>query len=484
MAVSQSRFSTARPVGNSAALRRILLSLFILCCALSFSPAASATDPAIPANTSISNEQSQQIWQLKLQGVIGPASSDLLIRTIDEAELAPVHLLLVTLDTPGGLMSSMRAMIHRILASRVPIVIYVHPKGARAASAGTYLLYASHLAAMSPATNLGAATPIQMGMPARPGAPPGEKDNRAAPQPSALEKKVINDAVAHIRGLAELHGRNADWAEQAVREGVSLDARAALAQSVIEVVANDVADLLKQIEGREIQLNNQTLTLSPAGLDIVVLELDWRYEFLSTITNPNVAYILMLIGFYGLLLEFYNPGVGLPGVVGAISLLTALYALQLLPINYAGLALIILGLGLMMAEAFSPSFGILGLGGLVAFVLGSILLMDTEVPDFQIALPLVAAFSLLSGLVCMLLLAMALKSRNTPVASGVAMLVGETAMTLNQVHTQGKVQLHGEIWFARSNTPIAPHQPVIVSKVDGLILDVSPVLARAHPEER
>ena len=295
---------------------------------------------------------------------------------------------------------------------------------------------------------------------------------------------MINDSVAYIRGLAALYGRNADWAEQAVREGVSLDAEQALAQSVVEIVASDRNDLLAQIAGRSLKVNDQAYLLDPLELAVVEIELDWRYEFLSTITNPNVAYILMLIGFYGLLLEFYNPGVGVPGVIGGISLLTALYALQLLPVNYAGMALLLLGLALMMAEAFSPSFGVLGIGGVVAFVLGSILLMDTDLPDFQIAWPIIAAFAVSSGLVCVVLFSMALRSRSAPLASGINQLIGQQAVTLEPVHKQGKVQLNGEIWFARSQQPIGANQPVVVSRIDGLTLEVdaSPSPGRSKPD--
>jgi len=455
----------------SQPIRNAFTALFwLLVCGLLIALPSQAQD----RNSVEPPPQQPVIWQLPIKGVIGPASSDLLIRTIDQAEQNNVHLLIVSLDTPGGLMTSMRAMIHRMLSSDVPILTWVHPKGARAASAGTYLIYASHLAAMSPATNLGAATPIQIGTPARPGQPQGEK-NQGPPPQSALEKKVINDSVAYIRGLAALYGRNADWAEQAVREGVSLDATQALAQSVVEILASDIDDLIRQADGRVLKVNEQDYPLILEGLSLVEIELDWRYEFLSTITNPNVAYILMLIGFYGLLLEFYNPGVGVPGVVGSISLLTALYALQLLPISYAGLALILLGLALMMTEAFSPSFGILGFGGLVAFVLGSILLMDTDLPDFQIALPLIAAFAAASLLVCVVLLAMALRSRKTPVASGINMLVGQPGTAIGPVHMEGRVQLNGEIWFARSHQPIAAGQSIVVDSVDGLTLEVHAV---------
>src|SRR5690606_22207264 len=305
---------------------------------------------------------------------------------------APIFI--VQLDTPGGLDTAMRDMIKATLASPVPVVIYVAPSGARAASAGTYLLYASHVAAMAPATNLGAATPVQIGSPPPPSSKPEqkeEKDDKEEPPVAgtAAERKAINDSIAYIRGLAELRGRNAEWAESAVRTAASLSASAALEQNVIDIVAEDLDDLLRQLDGRRVRVSTGEVQLATRSLEVERIEIDWRTQLLSVITNPNVAYLLMLIGVYGLLLEGYNPGAILPGVVGGICLLLALYAFQVLSVNYAGLALMVLGIALIIAEAFSPSFGALGLGGIIAFVIGSIILMDTEVPGFQIARSLI-----------------------------------------------------------------------------------------------
>ena len=416
------------------------------------------------------------VWHLKLSGVIGPASSDLLIRNLADAATQNVHLLVVQLDTPGGLDSSMRRMIQAIIDSPVPVATFVHPKGARAASAGTYLLYASHVAAMAPATNLGAATPVQIGMtppqPQEPGKKDDQQDSPGAAAQNPMQKKIMNDAAAYIRGLAELHDRNADWAEKAVRDAASMSAAEALENGVIDLVANDLRDLLQKLDGRTLNVRDQAYRLHTHSVDLSEIQTDWRYDFLSVITNPNVAYILMLIGLYGLLLEFYNPGVGLPGVLGGISLLVALYAFQLLPVSYAGLALIALGVGLMITEAMSPSFGIFGIGGVIAFAIGSVLLMDTELPAFQIAIPVIAAFTAVTGGLCIFVLAMALKSRRSAVVSGSAMLIGQQAVVLDDLQTSGKVRLHGEIWNARSHSPLKAGDTVTVLNVHGLILEV------------
>ena len=308
---------------------------------------------------------------LPVDDAIGPATSDYFVRALKDAAESDARLVVVTLDTPGGLDTAMRDMIQAMLASTVPVVVYVSPNGARAASAGTYLVYASHVAAMAPATNLGAATPVQIGGPpggARPPVPDdnppaadegkgdGEDKGKPAPVPSdALERKAVNDAVAYIRSLAELRGRNADWAETAVREGASLSAGEALKQGVIDLIADDLPALLKALDGRVVRLPSGDVTLQTAGLPLRAVEPDWRTRLLSLITNPNVAYLLMLIGIYGLLLEGYNPGAVLPGVVGAISLLLALFAFQVLSVNFAGLALIALGVLLIIAESFAPS---------------------------------------------------------------------------------------------------------------------------------
>lgn len=418
-----------------------------------------------------------QAWILKLSGAIGPASSDYINRTLDKAAKGNANLMIIEMDTPGGLSRSMRDIIQHILASTVPVVTFVYPQGSRAASAGTYILYASHVSAMAPATNLGAATPIQIGIPTMPSSPlqkKGENDKeKSADGGDAMQHKIVNDAVAYIRGLAELHGRNADWAEKAVREAVSLNAKEALELGVIDLIAVDIPDLLKQLDGRIIKLQNRDYSLTTAQLALNRIEPDWRNKFLIAITNPNVAYIMMLIGVYGLLLEFYNPGMGLPGIVGAISLLVALYALHLLPISYIGLALIALGIALMVVEAVSPSFGVFGLGGAVAFVVGSVMLMDSELPAFQIALPVIAAFTLVTLSMAVMMLGFALKARKSKVVSGVVTLMGEQAVVLEDFTGSGQVSVNGEIWSAHCNESLTQGDRVIIQTIDGLVLQVT-----------
>ena len=431
-----------------------------------------------------------QVWSLKLSGGIGPASSDYVIRTLQLAAEAKIHLLIIELDTPGGLDKSMREMIKQVIASPLPVATYVYPSGSRAASAGTYLLYASHIAAMAPATNLGAASPVQIGAPAMPGAPQpvpspnsqkpnnpkdGDGADKAVIEDSAstMRRKVMNDSVAYIQGLAQLHERNVEWAEKAVRSAESISAKEALSLGVIDIVANDVTDLLGQLHGRSVNVQHRDYLLQTEGLTVRRIEPDWRNQFLAMITNPNVAYILMLIGVYGLLLEFYNPGVGLPGVVGGISLLIALYAFQLLPVSYVGLALIVLGIALMSMEALSPSFGIFGFGGTVAFAVGSVMLMDSELPGYQIATPVIAAFTVFSLLISIGVLAMALKARKQRVVSGDAILVGQQVVAIESFDGQGRVSIQGEIWNASSGAPVSEGEELVVRAVDGLVLLVN-----------
>ncbi|WP_243633804.1 NfeD family protein [Motiliproteus coralliicola] len=409
-----------------------------------------------------------------MAGGIGPASSDLVERTISDAADADAQLLVIELDTPGGLDKSMRSLIKQIIASPIPVISYVSPQGARAASAGTYILYASHIAAMAPATNLGAATPVQIGGPSAPRSPypRSQDDQQPDDNATALRRKVVNDAVAYIRGLAELRGRNADWAEAAVREAASIDAAEALKLEVIDLVAVDIDDLLRQLDGRVVQVQNRDYPLRTQGMQLQLIEPDWRHQFLLVITNPNVAYILMMLGVYGLLLEFYHPGIGLPGIVGGICLLLALYALQLLPISYTGLALIALGIGLMVVEALSPSFGLFGLGGAIAFVIGSVLLMDTQLPAYQIALPVIAAFTLMTLVLAILALALALKARRSAVVSGVSTMLGQQATALVSFEGDGKVSIQGETWNAHSVEAIKRGDSVTITAIDGLILEV------------
>jgi membrane-bound serine protease (ClpP class) len=421
---------------------------------------------------------------LDIADAIGPATSNYFVRALERARESNARLIILQLDTPGGLDAAMRDMIRATLSSEIPVVTFVAPSGARAASAGTYLLYASHIAAMAPATNLGAATPVQIGAPSKPQPQtderPSDKQREGKPAQensapaSAGERKAVNDAVAYIRGLAELRNRNADWAEAAVRTAASLSASQALEQRVIDVVAADIPDLLRQIHGRRVQVRGGEQLLSTATLQIERIEPDWRTRVLAVLTNPNVAYLLMLAGVYGLLLEGYNPGAILPGVVGAISLLLALYAFQILPVNYAGLGLMILGLALITAEAFAPSFGVLGVGGIAAFVVGSIILMDTNVPGFQVARALIGGVALSGGLVFLLTAGFLVRARRQEVVTGPEQLLRETAVALEDFEHTGMVRLHAEIWRAQSATPVRQGQRLRVLRVTGLTVEVEP----------
>jgi membrane-bound serine protease (ClpP class) len=377
----------------------------------------------------------------------------------------------------------MRAIIKSITTASVPVATYVAPTGSRAASAGTYILYASHIAAMAPGTNLGAATPVQIGGLSPPQI--DEKDDSNGDEvkaEDASKNKAINDAAAYIRGLAKLRGRNEEWAEKAVLEAASLSATEALEQNVIDFIATDLDDLLGQLDGYVVEIQGVDRTLNTKGVAISVLDPDWRSELLSVITNPNVAYILLLVGIYGLIFEFSNPGALVPGTVGAICLLLALYSFQLLPINYAGMALLLLGIALMIGEAFQPSFGMLGIGGVIAFVIGSIILMDTEAPGFGIDLSVIFTFALASVLMFVFVIGMALKSRRRPVVSGAEQLVGSVATVMNDFERSGEVFIHSEAWLAQSDQPLIKGQRVRVTGMNGLTLDVEPIETKGEEE--
>jgi membrane-bound serine protease (ClpP class) len=472
----------------------------------------------------------------KVDGAISPAMSDYITRGLSDAAGRGTPLVVLQMDTPGGLDTSMREIIRAILASPVPVASYVSPSGARAASAGTYIMYASHVAAMAPATNLGAATPIAIGggggggsnddserspMPfglqladspeapaeepeTAPDAPdeagepatngngaeedapanaeeaaengeaaPGTDDRTLSP----AEAKVINDAVAYIRGLAELRGRNADWAERAVRQAESLSSREAAEMNVIDFVATSIEDLLEQADGMVVDTEVGEVTLQTAGIGYEIVEPDWRTAILAVITNPNVALILMLIGIYGLIFEFLNPGVLVPGTIGGISLLLGLYALALLPLNYAGALLILLGLALIVAEAFAPSFGILGIGGTVALVLGAVILVDTDVPGLAVSMPLIAAVAVMGLILTLIVMRLATGAFRARVVSGQEELIGTDARVLDWDGGGGYVWLHGERWKAKGPTGLEPDETVRVARVSGLVLNVERVEA-------
>lgn len=437
---------------------------------------------------------------LDLDGALGVATAEYIIDGIDDAQERNANLIIIRMDTPGGLMEPMRDIVQAILGSSVPVVTYVSPGGARADSAGTYILLASHIAAMAPTTHLGAATPVSlMGedtrddvIPANPFAPPsaeeeqedsgeaeenGEAESDDAPSipGGAMNRKVMNDAIAYIRGLAEAHGRNADWAEDAVRTAATLTAKEALEQNVIDLIAANQAELLAAVNGREVKVNNNPFTIEAEALTVEKIVPGWRLKVLGAIAQPEIAILLLMIGLYGLLFEGYNPGAIIPGVAGVICLLLAAYALQVLPVNYVGLALILVGLALITAEAFVPSFGALGIGGIAAIIFGLIMMFDSGIPGFGISIAFVTGVALGAGLLLFWLVNYLVQARRRGAVSGRDRIVGAHGVAIESFVGEGKVWLEGESWSAVSKLPVEKDQVVLVQDLDGLKLTVEPV---------
>ena len=424
---------------------------------------------------------SGEAYLMRLEGPIGPASASYIADGLERARSSNAELVILSIDTPGGLDTSMRGIIQDILAMPIPVAAYVHPSGARAASAGTYILYASHFAVMTPGTNIGAATPIQIGAVPTPETGDGNQDGSSPT--NATERKAVNDSVAYIRSLAEMRGRNADWGEQAVREAASLSADAALELGVIDVVAPNLASMLEQLDGRMVMIDGENYTVATSGISITEIEADWTTRLLATITNPNVALILLMIGIYGLIFEFLNPGALVPGTIGAISLLIAFYALAVLPVDMVGLALILLGIGLMVGEAFAPSFGILGIGGIIAFTIGATMLFDTDIPEFRVNWSVIAALAVFSVGVLVLVLRVGLRSFGRRVVSGAEELIGASATVLDWDDGKGHVFVHSERWNAQGPADLGEGQVVVINGMKGLQLTVSRSQQREDPRQ-
>jgi membrane-bound serine protease (ClpP class) len=430
---------------------------------------------------------------VEIDGAIGPATADYVHRALAKAKESGAAFVILRMDTPGGLETAMRDIIQDILAAPMPVVGFVSPSGGRAASAGTFILYATHVAAMAPGTNVGAATPVQIGgtpipgepqQPAEPEKEPGSdgksgddaaKSEKEAPKiepADAHERKATNDAVAFIRSLAQLRNRNATWGEAAVREAASLPATEALERGVIDLVADDLDDLLRKIDGRTVKIGNESVRLETKDIGVVEIEPDWRSEFLAIITDPNVAYLLMIIGIYGIIFELMNPGFVFPGVLGGICLLVALYAFQALPVDYAGVALILLGIAFLVAELFFPSFGSLGIGGLAALVIGSVMLIDTDVPGYGIDWRVIAALTATTAAFFLVVLAMAMQARRRPVVSGRDLLIGSHGRVVDWEQGRGRVRVEGEIWQATGPPELSPSARVRIASVQGLTLTI------------
>jgi len=429
---------------------------FLLIAALAI--ATSAPGAATPAPA--------PVVEVAVTGVIGPASAEYVERGLAHAVREHAQLVVLRLDTPGGLDTSMRHIVQDVLASTIPVVAYVAPPGARAASAGTFILYACHVAAMAPGTNLGAASPVSIGFTP---APPTAKDGEKAPPADVHERKAMQDAAAYIRSLAQLRHRNADWAAKAVTEAASLSVDEAKSQGVVEIIAADEHDLLQQLDGRTVSVASGERQLHLAGATITPFEPDWHFRALSIIADPSVAMILMLIGVYGLIFELGHPGFVFPGVIGAVSLLLGLYALHLLPVNYAGLALMAVGIGFMVAEVFVPAFGSLGLGGVAAFVIGAMMLVDTDVPGFGIPLSLIALLALVTVTFVIVVVRMAVRARRAPIVSGVRSLIGADGEMLEDATDTGWASIRGETWQVSVASPIAKGSSIRVVGMKGLV---------------
>ncbi len=452
--------------------------------------AAGIPDACAAGKSSLDTGQTAEpvrVAVITVDGAITPVAAEYIEDAIKEADSAGDYLLVIKLDTPGGLMSSMRSIVKDILASPLPVAVYVSPSGGRAASAGVFITMAAHVAAMSPGTNIGAAHPVNIGgggffgkkreedgdgqkkEDKEPGAS-GEKEEKSLSDENIMARKVVNDTVAFIKSIAEKNGRNARWAERSVRESISSTEKEALKAGVIDLVAEDIDDLLEKMEGRTVVVSGKEMTLALSGAVVDERPMDLRHRILSTITDPNVAYMLMMLGIYGLFFELANPGVILPGVLGGIALVLAFFAFQVLPVNYAGILLIGLALVLFILEIKVVSYGMLSVGGIVSVFLGSIMLLRSVEPYYRISRVLIFGMTGFTALFFLVGLGLALKVQRRKPVTGTEGLVGETGVAATDLSLSGKIRVHGEIWTAESKVQISAGQAVKVTGMEGMVL--------------
>jgi membrane-bound serine protease (ClpP class) len=428
-------------------------------------------------------QAARNVLVIDITGVIGVATTLHVEKGFDQARRENAEIVILRVDTPGGLVTSTREIVQAVLASPVPVVGYVAPSGAHAASAGTYIIAATHIAAMAPGTQIGAATPISLGAPPSPSGPanplqPKEQDPKTSkPEKEtdgAADRKALNDAVAWIKSLAQMRGRNAEWMEKAVREAATLTADEAVKENVVEIVAVDMADLLTKLDGRLIKVAGTERRLAVKDLAVVHVERDWRTWLLGAIADPNVAFILLMIGVYGIIFEFWNPGHVAPGVIGGICLLLALTALTALPLNFGGLALVLFGIALMIAEVFAPSFGVLGIGGVVSFVLGAVFLFDPSGSDVDVAVawPVILGSALTSLLLLTAVAGFAMRARTRPVLGGAEELIGQEGEIVEWQDGRGAIRIRGEIWSAASDQNFNLGDRARVAAREGLVLSI------------
>ncbi|HUJ17673.1 MAG TPA: nodulation protein NfeD [Nitrospirota bacterium] len=396
------------------------------------------------------------VYLITVDAPITPVVSEYITRSIDTASRDNAEAIIIQLDTPGGLVDSMREIVKKMMAAEVPVVVYVAPPGARAASAGVFLTMAAHIAAMAPGTHIGAAHPVTM---------EGKMDK-------TMETKVVNDLAAMARNVAEQRGRNMKWADDAVRKSVSITDTEAVREHVVDLIANDVPSLLREIDGRTVDLVLRKKTLQTANAEVHRIDMGFRYRLLEIISNPNIAYILMILGFYGLYFELSNPGAIFPGVAGAICLILAFYALHTLPINYAGLMLILLAIGLFIAEAFITSHGVLGVGGVIAMAIGSVMLINSPIPSLRISWTVIVPVVALSALLFIVTVTLAVRIQRERADTGKEGMIGLEGEARTDIHASGQVFVHGEYWNCWSDTPIPKGARVKVMAVEGLKLKV------------